>query len=51
MNKGIGANANPNFSSGHVILRSGENKFIGWNEINILKERRIFKNIKDKSHM
>ena len=24
---------------------------IGWNEINILKESRIFKNIKDKSHM
>ena len=33
--------------------QNGEYKLphIGWNEINILKESRIFKDIKDKSHM
>ena len=33
--------------------RNGEYKLphIGWNQINIVKESKIFKNIKDKSHM
>ena len=42
--------------SGKVIKidnRNGKYKLphIGWNEINILKDSRIFKDIKDKSHM
>ena len=32
LNKGIGQNANPNFSSGFTILRSNDNQFIGWHE-------------------
>jgi len=32
LNKGIGQNANANFSSGFTILRSTDNKFIGWDE-------------------
>ena len=32
LNKGIGQNANSNFSSGLTVLRSNTNQFIGWHE-------------------
>jgi len=32
LNKGIGQNANANFSSGFTILRDSSNQFLGWHE-------------------